>query len=81
MEDNSFVQHRVETDSLADLNYGEVREDSADRLADLPRAGALDNGLDLKWAGSSMQIAGIGTRGTGTCGTGTVFVIVLHEKM
>ena len=23
-------------------------------------------------AGSSMQIAGLGTRGTGTCGTGTV---------
>jgi len=57
MEDNTFVQQRVETDSLADLDYGVVREDSADPLADLPRAGTFNNGKDPEWAGDAEGMA------------------------
>jgi len=49
MDRNHFVEQRVETDSVTDLDLV-VREDSADPMADLPCAGTLNNGADLEWA-------------------------------
>ena len=37
-----FVEQRVETNSVTDLDLGLVREDSADLMADLPCAAARE---------------------------------------
>ena len=55
--ENNFEEQRVETNSVADLDLGVVREDSADPMADLPRTGMSNNGMDPAWAGDAEVMA------------------------
>jgi len=67
MDSSNFVEQHVETNSVTDLDLGVVREDSADPMADLPRAGMLNKGADPEWAGDAEGMA-VGPRtGTDAC--------------
>jgi len=64
---DSFEEQCVETNSVTDLDLGVVCEDSADPMADLPRAGTFNNGVDPTWAGDT-EVMAVGPRtGTDAC--------------
>jgi len=49
--------NNVESNSVVDLELEVVREDPADPMADLPRAGMSNNRVDPMWAGDAEVMA------------------------